>query len=62
VLIEEIRVLIPFVAVRALDEADIRLGKTAGEEALPTEIGGLGIVEAVELLGGLGFNLYIEYL
>ena len=37
------------VAVRDLDEPHARLGEPAGQQALPAEVGGDGVVQAIEL-------------
>ena len=56
----EVAVLVPLdfaVAVGDLDEADAALGEAAGHEALAAEVGGDGVVEAVEFFGGGGFGV-----
>lgn len=45
----QIAVLIPLVAVCALNESDTALDKTAGHQALSTEVARLVIVQAVRL-------------
>src|SRR5262249_5065772 len=60
VLDEKIGVLIPLVAVGALNETHIRFGEAAGEKTLPAEIGGLGVIETVELFCGFGFTRDVE--
>ena len=52
--------LVPFVAVRALDVTDIALGQTPGQQTLPAEIGCQRIVETIELLRRFGFLFDFE--
>ena len=47
--------LVPFVAVRALDVTDIALRQTTGEQTLPSEIGCKRIVKTIEFFGRLRF-------
>jgi len=48
--VEEFAVLIPLVAVSALNKPDSALGEAPGKQALPAEILRDGIVEPVEFL------------
>jgi hypothetical protein len=48
-------VLVPLVGVRDLDEPHARFREAAGHEALAAEVLRNGVIEAVELFGGLGF-------
>ncbi len=57
----EVRVLVPLVAVRALDEAHAGFGEAAREQALPAEVvGGVGS-DAVEIEGRLRFAREVHH-
>ena len=57
---EQLRMLIPLIAVRTLHEAHAALGKPPGKKTLPAEIArGFG-VESIQLSGGIGFFRNIE--
>src|SRR5256885_14654603 len=59
-LLDNITVLIPLVAVRALDITDAPLGEPPGQQALPPEVTRHVPVETVELLCFLGFFLHLK--
>ncbi len=51
----QVAVLVPLVAASALNEPHAPLGEAASHQALPAEVGGAWVVEAVQLLRRLGF-------
>ena len=59
-LFQDVAVLVPLIAVGALDVADVALGQPPRQQALPAEVARDLLVETVQLLGLLGFLLHLE--
>ena len=61
-LFQDIAVLVPLIAMGALDVADVALGQPPRQQTLPAEIARDLLVQTVEFLGLLGLTLHLECL